>query len=93
VPVGGAASFTDPAGGEPALVVQRTRGSFKAFSAVCPHAGCQVQFDQQNDRFVCPCHGSTFNGATGAVEQGPAVTGLSPISVALGPNNQLYVDG
>jgi thiosulfate dehydrogenase [quinone] large subunit len=93
VPVGGAASFTDPAGGEPALVVQRTRGSFKAFSAVCPHAGCQVQFDQQNDLFVCPCHGSTFNAGTGAVLNGPAVTGLSPIAIALGPNNQLYVDG
>ncbi|HVA10413.1 MAG TPA: Rieske (2Fe-2S) protein [Acidimicrobiales bacterium] len=93
VPVGGAANFTDPAGGEPALVVQRTQGSFRAFSAVCPHAGCQVQWDQQNDLFVCPCHGSTFNGSTGAVEQGPAVTGLARIAIALGPNGQLYVDG
>jgi len=73
--------------------VQPTRGSFRAFSAVCPHAGCQVQFDQQNDIFVCPCHGSTFNGVTGAVEGGPAPTGLSPITIALGSNGQLYVDG
>jgi thiosulfate dehydrogenase [quinone] large subunit len=93
VPVGGAASFTDPAQGVPALVVQFKRDSFRAFSAVCPHAGCQVQFDQQNDIFVCPCHGSTFNGSTGAVEGGPAPTGLSPIAVALGSNGQLYVDG
>ena len=93
VPVGGAASFTDPAQGIPALVVQPTRGSFRAFSAICPHAGCSVQFDQQSDVFVCPCHGSTFNGATGAVEGGPAPTGLSPIAIALGPNSQLYVDG
>ncbi|HEY5272436.1 MAG TPA: Rieske 2Fe-2S domain-containing protein [Acidimicrobiales bacterium] len=93
VPVGGAASFNDPAQGVPALVVQPTRGSFRAFSAVCPHAGCQVQFDQQNDIFVCPCHGSTFNGVTGAVEGGPAPTGLSPITIALGSNGQLYVDG
>jgi thiosulfate dehydrogenase [quinone] large subunit len=93
VPVGGAASFTDPAQGVPALVVQPTRGSFRAFSAVCPHAGCQVQFDQQSDIFVCPCHGSTFNGITGAVEGGPAPTGLSAITVALGSNGQLYVDG
>jgi thiosulfate dehydrogenase [quinone] large subunit len=93
VPVGGAASFTDPKEGLPALIVQVKRGVFRAFSAVCPHAGCQVQFDQQNDLFVCPCHGSIFNGSTGAVQQGPAATGLSSIPVALGSNGQLYVDG
>ena len=93
VPVGGAASFTDPKEGVPALVVQVKEGVFRAFSAVCPHAGCQVQFDQQSDLFVCPCHGSIFNGSTGAVQQGPASTGLSSIAIALGPNGQLYVDG
>jgi thiosulfate dehydrogenase [quinone] large subunit len=93
VPVGGAASFTDPKEGVPALVVQVKQGVFRAFSAVCPHAGCQVQFDQQNDLFVCPCHGSIFNGSTGAVQQGPAATGLSSIPIALGSNGQLYVDG
>jgi thiosulfate dehydrogenase [quinone] large subunit len=93
VPLGGAASFTDPKEGVPALVVQVKRGTFRAFSAVCPHAGCQVQFDQQSDLFVCPCHGSTFNGSTGAVQQGPAATGLSGIPIALGSNGQLYVDG
>jgi thiosulfate dehydrogenase [quinone] large subunit len=93
VPVGGAASFTDPAQQVPALVVQLKKGEFRAFSAICPHAGCQVQFDGSNDLFVCPCHGSTFNAATGAVLQGPAATGLSPIPVALGTKGQLYVDG
>jgi thiosulfate dehydrogenase [quinone] large subunit len=93
VPVGGAASFTDPRQGVPALVVQVKQGVFKAFSAVCPHAGCQVQFDSPSDRFVCPCHGSIFNGSTGAVQQGPAATGLSRIPIALGSNGQLYVDG
>jgi len=84
VPVGGAASFTDPKAGVPALVVQIRRGDFRAFSAVCPHAGCQVQFDQQSDLFICPCHGSVFDGSTGAVQRGPAATGLSQIAVALG---------
>jgi thiosulfate dehydrogenase [quinone] large subunit len=93
VPVGGAASFTDPKEGVPALVVQVRTGVFRAFSAVCPHAGCQVQFDQPSDLFICPCHGSEFNGSTGAVQRGPAATGLSSIPVALGSNGQLYVDG
>jgi thiosulfate dehydrogenase [quinone] large subunit len=93
VPLGGAASFTDPKQGVPALVVQVKQGVFRAFSAVCPHAGCQVQFDQQSDLFVCPCHGSIFDGSTGAVQQGPASTGLSSIPIALGSNGELYVDG
>jgi thiosulfate dehydrogenase (quinone) large subunit len=93
VPVGGAASFTDPKEGVPAFVVQIRSGDFRAFSAICPHAGCQVQFFQQSDLFICPCHGSTFSGSTGAVERGPAATGLSTIAVALGQNGQLYVDG
>jgi thiosulfate dehydrogenase [quinone] large subunit len=93
VPVGGAASFTDTKQGAPAFVVQIRSGDFRAFSAICPHAGCQVQFDQRSDLFICPCHGSTFSGSTGAVQRGPAATGLSTIPVALAQNGQLYVDG
>jgi Rieske Fe-S protein len=52
-----------------------------------------VQFDQRSDLFICPCHGSTFSGSTGAVQRGPAATGLSTIPVALAQNGQLYVDG
>jgi len=40
---------------------------------------------------ICPCHGSQFNASTGAVEVGPAPTGLTKLGVAKGPNGQLYV--
>ena len=93
VPVGGAATFTDPSEGVPAFVVQPKKGTFLAFSAVCPHAGCQVEFFAQDHAFVCPCHGSIFSANTGAVIQGPAVSGLPSIRVALGPGGELYVDG
>ena len=90
VPVGGAASFTDPGTGDPAIVIQATAGKFVAFDAVCPHAGCTVGYDQSAAVIVCPCHGSQFNAATGAVETGPAATGLKPIPIAEGGNGQLY---
>jgi len=90
VPVAGAATFTDPATGDPAVVVQPRAGVFLAFDAVCPHAGCTVQYDQANAIFVCPCHGSQFNGSTGAVEVGPASTGLGKIPIAKGSDGQLY---
>ncbi len=93
VPVGGAATFTDPAQGVPAYVVQPTKGQFVAFSAVCTHAGCTVQFDQAQTAFVCPCHGSAYNATTGAVIQGPSVTPLPRIAVAESASGALYVDG
>ena len=92
VPVGGAASFTDPAQQIPAYVVQPSKGQYSAFSGVCTHAGCTVEWDAQGKDFVCPCHGSVYNGATGAVINGPAVNPLPPIKV-VDFNGELYVDG
>ena len=91
VPVGGAASFQDPSSGDPSLVVQPQAGTFLAFDAVCPHAGCTVQYDPTHKLFICPCHGSEFNGHTGAVEVGPAQQGLGRLTIAEGPDGQLYV--
>ncbi len=91
VPVGGAAAFTDPSTQDPSLVVQPEAGTFLAFDAVCPHAGCTVQYDRAGKLFVCPCHGSEFNGTTGAVELGPAATGLTRLTIAKGGDGQLYV--
>ena len=91
VPVGGAASFTDPKTGDPSLVVQPRAGEFVAFDAVCPHAGCTVAYQAAQRLFVCPCHGSEFSGSTGALRLGPATTGLTRIEVTEGPDGQLYV--
>jgi thiosulfate dehydrogenase (quinone) large subunit len=90
VPIKGAATFRDPASGDPAIVVQPRAGTFLAFDAVCPHAGCTVDYDSRNTSFICPCHGSQFNGTTGAVEVGPARQGLAKIAIAEGSDGQLY---
>jgi thiosulfate dehydrogenase [quinone] large subunit len=91
VAVGGAGTFNDPSTGDPSIVIQPRSGTFVAFDLVCPHAGCIVQYDAAGKVLVCPCHGSQFNANTGAVETGPAVTGLQRIRVAEGPDGQLYV--
>ncbi len=93
VPVGGAASFTDPASRQPAFVVQPSTGDFVAFSAICTHMGCTVGFQQGTPlEFVCPCHGSIYNATTGQVIQGPAVLPLPRITVALS-DGDLFADG
>ncbi|PKW25238.1 Rieske (2Fe-2S) protein [Phycicoccus duodecadis] len=76
IPVGGGKVFESIQ----AVVTQPTAGEFKAFSSVCTHAGCQVGSVQDNV-ITCPCHGSQFDAATGAVKQGPASAPLPAKSV------------
>lgn len=51
-------------------------GSFLALSRLCTHLGCATSWDQEAGRFICPCHGSSFD-ITGMVLTPPAVKGLS----------------
>ena len=90
VPVGSAAAFVDPGTGDPAFVVQPTTGHYGAFSAICTHRGCQVEYAAGQDEFVCPCHGAAFSASTGGVLQGPAHRPLPAIPLTLGPDGRLY---
>ena len=74
LPDGQAGTYTDPGDGQPDIVIRQPNGALVAYSAVCPHAGCTVQY--AGGQIVCPCHGSTFNPQTGAVINGPATNGL-----------------
>jgi cytochrome b6-f complex iron-sulfur subunit len=38
----------------------RSGDKVTAFSAVCTHMGCILNFSKFRDRFECPCHGATF---------------------------------
>jgi Rieske Fe-S protein len=53
------------------VVTQPTAGQFKAFSATCTHAGCQVATVQAGT-IRCPCHMSQYSIADGSVKSGPA---------------------
>jgi len=71
VPVGGGTVFAD----KDVVVTQPTAGDFKAFSATCTHQGCKVK-SVADGVIVCPCHGSKFAIADGAVTAGPAKSPL-----------------
>ena len=84
VPVGGAAVVNGPNG--KVLLQQPTAGTVTALDARCPHAGTTVG-TPVNGVIVCPAHGSKFDAKSGAVEGGPARTGLPRIQVAVrGPD-------
>lgn len=91
VPVGQAAQFSDPASGGPAYVVHPSGNTFVAFSAVCTHAGCTVQYDSGSQQFICPCHGGTYDARTGQVLGGPPPSPLPSIPVHV-IDGQIRVD-
>lgn len=80
VPVGGGKIVDGPTG--KAVLVQPTAGDIKAFSAVCPHQGVTVGAPA-GGTIICPAHGSEFDGATGELRNGPATTGLDPVTVSV----------
>jgi menaquinol-cytochrome c reductase iron-sulfur subunit len=45
-----------------AVYLRREPGStvVQCFNAICPHAGCFVEFNIPNKQFQCPCHDSNF---------------------------------
>jgi glycine/D-amino acid oxidase-like deaminating enzyme/nitrite reductase/ring-hydroxylating ferredoxin subunit len=54
-------------------------GTLHECSAVCPHLGCIVHFDEIEKTWDCPCHGSRFD-RYGRVIVGPANRDLDPVS-------------
>jgi glycine/D-amino acid oxidase-like deaminating enzyme/nitrite reductase/ring-hydroxylating ferredoxin subunit len=55
-------------------------GVVHAVSAVCTHLGCDVAWNQAEQTWDCPCHGSRF-APDGRVVNGPAVSDLRPVPV------------
>lgn len=60
-----------------------------AVSATCTHLGCSV--NGEDDRFVCPCHGSEFD-LSGKVLQGPATSALVHYEVSLSEDGRVIID-
>jgi nitrite reductase/ring-hydroxylating ferredoxin subunit len=83
IPSGGGTIFE----GQKLVVTQPTSGQYKAFSAVCPHAGCVVN-EVTDGEIVCPCHQSKFSITDGSRKSGPATKGLTPIK-ATAENNEI----
>ncbi len=65
-------------------------GSFLALSRSCTHLGCSVPWDAEKKKFVCPCHGSTFD-LRGNVLTAPALRPLDYYPVLI-ENGLVRVD-
>ncbi len=62
------------------LALFLSAGVVTVHSVVCTHQGCFV--GEADKTLACPCHGSVFDGRTGAVINGPARSPLQGYKVA-----------
>lgn len=84
VPVGGGTVLKD----EKLVVTQPTAGSYRCFTAVCTHQGCLVN-KVADGTIDCPCHGSKFKVADGAVAHGPATKPLAEKKITVSPAGEI----
>ena len=62
-----------------------TAASFVALADACTHAGCSVTYSGSSSRFVCPCHGGSFD-TSGNVVGGPPPSALTKYKTTLNGN-------
>ena len=81
LPVG--SNFKFKANGQPAMLFRTKTGVF-AYSMVCTHQGCVVDYSRGAKQFICPCHGAAFDPFdNGKVLNPPAPKALPKIKVKI----------
>ena len=43
------------------IYLRKVADSVIAFTDVCPHLGCKINYQSSSHHFYCPCHASTFD--------------------------------
>ena len=80
IKVGDSIRYRGPSG-ETINIARRGRdggvNDFIALSSTCPHLGCQVRWEAQNNRFFCPCHNGVFDPSGKAIAGPPGEAGQS----------------
>lgn len=67
-------------GAEPGILVRTPGGELRAFSAICTHLSCTVQYREDLDHIWCPCHNGHFD-LRGRNIQGPPPEPLPEFTV------------
>jgi Rieske Fe-S protein len=63
-----------------ALLVRTSETEWRAFSGVCTHLNCTVQYKKSSHQIWCACHNGFYN-LTGQVVSGPPPRPLEEYSV------------
>ena len=63
-------------------LVRLDDGGFLALSLRCTHLGCSINWEEDKQRFICPCHASAFE-INGNVQNPPAPSALDYFPVII----------
>ena len=80
--VGQSLEFTSVAGTS-AILFRSSENKVYALSRICTHEGCSVDFDMNQNRLICPCHGANYEASDGSVISGPTTKSLAKIKVEI----------
>jgi len=69
----------------------RGRRQIYALRTVCTHLGCITLWQESEQKFKCPCHGSGFY-KDGTNFEGPAPRPLERYAIRIGDDGQLEID-
>ncbi len=71
-------------------LARQSDGGFIALSLRCTHLGCSILWEEEKQRFICPCHSSAF-AINGEVMNAPAARALDYYPVLI-ENEMVKVD-
>ena len=87
LPDGASLEFVDGLGKKAILI--NNKGKLSAFSKICTHLGCEVEWEAEKKVFFCPCHHGYFD-ASGKNIAGPPPRPLDKYKVTVKDGN-IYV--
>jgi len=76
-------------GSKPGIVIRTPTGEVRAFSAICTHLNCTVQYRPDLQQIWCACHNGHYN-LNGVNVSGPPPRPLEAYSVAV-KGDQIWV--
>jgi|CXWL01.1.fsa_nt_gi menaquinol-cytochrome c reductase iron-sulfur subunit len=71
------------------VYLHRSESGVKCFDPACTHLGCKINFQDDQKRYFCPCHGGVFD-ELGKVVSGPPPSGLVEHPVKI-ENGKIFV--
>lgn len=65
-----------------AVFLQRRQGKLIAYSTICPHLGCGIDYHDKDQTYGCPCHESVFQ-SDGKVAAGPSPRAMDELETRI----------
>lgn len=76
-------------GKKPGILIKTLQGELKAFTAICTHLDCTVQYREDFKHIWCACHNGHYN-LNGINIAGPPPRPLTPFKLNI-KNDEIYV--